>query len=388
MKIEWKDCFKIGGSIFLLYLAINYWKDAANLVAAVLSAAAPLTVGAIIAYMVNILMSGYERRYFPGNDNPVVIKSRRPVCMLLAFLTLVAVIALVIWVVVPQLVSCVGIIFAGIPEVARKAVTFAQEKNLFSEETLQYLQEIDWESKLSGIISFLGNGIGDVLDIVITTVSSVFGFVVNALISTIFAVYILSNKETLCKQLDRISHRYLPDKVCNTIDYALDVLNHCFRRYIVGQCTEAVILGVLCTVGMWIFKFPYAVMVGTLVAFTALIPIAGAYIGAGVGAFMILTVDPWKALMFLVYLIILQQLEGNLIYPRVVGSSMGLPGIWVLAAVTVGGGIMGIPGMLLGVPLAAACYRFLRDDVRRGELLADPVELLEEPEEESVIDFE
>ena len=372
MKIEWKDCLKIGGSIFLLYLAINYWKTAANMVVAVLGAAAPLTIGAIIAYMVNILMAGYERRYFPGNDKPIVVKSRRPVCMLLAFLTLVAVVVLVVWLVVPQLASCVAVIFAGIPDVARRAVAFAQEQNLFSEETLLYLQEIDWESKISGIISFLGNGIGDVLDIVITTVSSVFDFVVTTLISIIFAVYILANKETLGKQLDRISHRYLSDKVCSTIDYALDVLNHCFRRYVVGQCTEAVILGALCTIGMWIFKFPYAVMVGTLVAFTALIPIAGAYIGAAVGAFMILTVDPWKAVMFLVFLIILQQLEGNLIYPKVVGSSMGLPGIWVLASVTIGGGIMGIPGMLLGVPLAATAYRIIRDDVHKYELLNAP----------------
>ena len=388
MKLQWKDCLKIGGSIFLLYLAINYWKDAANLVVAVLAAGAPLTVGAVIAYMVNILMSAYEKRYFPGNTSSAVVKSRRPVCMLLAFLTLLAVIVLVIWLVVPQLVSCMGVIFEGIPVVAAKAIAFAQEENLFSEETLAYLLSIDWQSKLTQIVTFLGNGIGDVLDIVITTVSSVFGFVVNALISTIFAVYILADKETLGKQLNRVSHRYLSDKVCNAVDYALDVLNHCFRRYVVGQCTEAVILGVLCMIGMWIFKFPYAVMVGTLVAFTALIPIAGAYIGAAVGAFMILTVDPWKALMFLVFLIVLQQLEGNLIYPKVVGSSMGLPGIWVLAAVTIGGGIMGITGMLLGVPLAAACYRFLRDDVRRGELLAEPVELREEPEEDSAIDFE
>ena len=128
-------------------------------------------------------------------------------------------------------------------------------------------------------------------------------------------------------------------------------------------CLEAVIIGVLCALGMGLLRLPYATMVGALVGFTALIPVAGAYIGAGVGAFMILTVAPIKAVIFLVFLVILQQLEGNLIYPKVVGSSLGLPGIWVLAAVTVGGGIMGIGGMLLGVPLAAAAYRILRDEV-------------------------
>ena len=141
--------------------------------------------------------------------------------------------------------------------------------------------------------------------------------------------------------------------------------------------TEAVILGALCSVGMGILRLPYALMVGALVAFTALIPVAGAYIGAGVGAFMILTVDPMKALIFLIFIVVLQQLEGNLIYPKVVGSSMGLPGIWVLAAVTIGGGLAGIVGMLLGVPLAAAVYRFVRDDVRKHERLNQPEETSE-----------
>ena len=147
----------------------------------------------------------------------------------------------------------------------------------------------------------------------------------------------------------------------------IHILDDCFHRYIVGQCTEAVILGALGSAGMVILRLPYALMVGALVAFTALIPVAGAYIGAAVGAIMILTVDPVKALIFLVFLVILQQLEGNLIYPKVVGSSMGLPGIWVLAAVTVGGGLAGILGMLLGVPLAAVVYRIIRDDVRKHE---------------------
>ena len=147
----------------------------------------------------------------------------------------------------------------------------------------------------------------------------------------------------------------------------LKVLNDCFHRYVVGQCVEAVIIGVLCMIGMFIFRFPYATMIGTLVGFTALVPIAGAYIGAVVGAFMILTVSPLQAVLFVVYLTVLQQLEGNLIYPRVVGTSLGLPGMWVLAAVTVGGGLYGILGMLIGVPLAAAAYRLLKEDVSRRE---------------------
>ena len=158
---------------------------------------------------------------------------------------------------------------------------------------------------------------------------------------------------------------YIKPHTRETISYVLDTANKSFSSFIVGQCTEAVILGTLCTVGMLIFRFPYAAMTGTVVGVTALIPIVGAYIGAVVGGFMIFTQDPIQALLFLVFLVVLQQLEGNLIYPRVVGTSIGLPGIWVLAAVTIGGGAAGISGMLLGVPLAATLYRLLNDSVDR-----------------------
>ena len=160
---------------------------------------------------------------------------------------------------------------------------------------------------------------------------------------------------------------YLPKETCRKIRAVVKTMDECFHNYIVGQCTEAVILGVLCILGMLLFRLPYATMVGTLVGFTALIPVAGAYIGAAVGAFMILTVSPAKALVFLIFILVLQQLEGNIIYPRVVGQSIGLPAIWVLAAVTVGGGLFGVVGMLLGVPLAATAWKLLGKDMKARE---------------------
>ena len=171
---------------------------------------------------------------------------------------------------------------------------------------------------------------------------------------------------------------YLKPTWYNRLTYFLQTLNSCFHSFVVGQCTEAVILGLLCMTGMMIFQFPYASMVGALIGFTALIPVAGAYIGAGVGAFMIFTVSPIKALLFLLFISILQQLEGNLIYPKVVGSSIGLPGIWVLAAVTIGGGVLGIGGMLLAVPLTATCYQMIRTDVVKRNSLPTPPAPLEE----------
>ena len=372
MKLRWRDCVKVGVSIFLLYLAVHYWQTAANLVSALVSASLPLIIGGVVAYLVNILMANYEGRWKDNPKKPGLAKLRRPVCMLLAFLTLVAIVALVCGLIIPQLVDCVGLIIAELPGVMADAIDLAEQWKLFSPEVLASLESIDWNAQIGKLVGVVTSGIGDVVSLVVSAVSSVFSFLVTALLSLIFSIYLLSGKEELASQVDRLAKRYVGNRLYGKLVYFLHTLDDCFHRYIVGQCTEAVILGALCAIGMGILRLPYALMVGALVAFTALIPVAGAYIGAGVGAFMILTVDPFKALVFLIFIVVLQQLEGNLIYPKVVGSSMGLPGIWVLAAVTVGGGLAGIVGMLLGVPLAAALYRIIRDDVRKHETLNQP----------------
>lgn len=365
MKVQGKTCLKVGVSIFLLYLAIHYWPALAGFAASLLGAATPLIIGAMLAYMVNILMSFYERHYFPKSRKSAAGKSRRPVCMLAAFVTMIAIIALIIGLVVPELVACVQLIFAELPSALGWVAVHLEKLSFLPESVTEFLNSINWESGIQQLVELVTSGIGNVMGTVINLVSSVFSGVVTAFLSLIFAVYLLAGRDRISRQFGRLMDRYLPGSLHRKISYTLNVLNDCFHRYIVGQCTEAVILGLLCTLGMLLLRLPYATMIGALVAFTALIPVAGAYIGAGVGAFMILTVSPIKALVFLVFLVILQQLEGNLIYPRVVGSSMGLPGVWVLAAVTVGGGLMGISGMLLGVPLTAAIYRMLREDVNR-----------------------
>ena len=372
MKLTWKEYLAGALSIFGLYLAIHYWGTVAGVIKGLISASMPLILGCAIAYLVNIVMSAYERRFFPSSPKTAVIKMRRPVCMLLAFLTLIAIVVLIFGLVLPQLAECIGIIIDAFPGFMEKVIALANEWKLFDPETLQSLQSIDWKNQVGKLVEVVGSGLGNVVDVLVNAVSSVFSWIVTALLAVIFSIYLLLGKENLANQADRILRRYLSRKLWARIEYFIGVLDDCFHRYIVGQCTEAVILGVLCSIGMGILRLPYAMMIGALVAFTALIPVAGAYIGAGVGAFMILTVDPFKALIFIVFLVILQQLEGNLIYPKVVGSSMGLPGIWVLAAVTVGGGLAGIVGMLLGVPLAATFYRILRDDVNRHTVTEIP----------------
>lgn len=364
MKTEWKNCLSLAASIFLLYLGIHYWPNVVQILSALLGAAMPLILGGIIAYIINILMSFYEQHYFSKANSVWAAKSRRPVCMVAAFATLVAVVVLIVWLVVPQLVACVQLIAAELPDTLEKVSDWINQHGILPENIAAALAGIDWNARIGQILQTVTFGLGNVVDVVFSAVSSVFSGIMTAVMSTIFAIYLLLGKETLSGQLHQITRRYMKPASRDKLYYIMGITNDCFHKYIVGQCTEAVILGMLCTFGMMILQLPYATMIGALVAFTALIPVAGAYIGAVVGAFMILTVSPVQAVIFLVYLVILQQLEGNLIYPKVVGSSMGLPAIWVLAAVTIGGGVIGIPGMLLGVPLAATIYRLVRDDVK------------------------
>lgn len=365
MKLEWKVCFRAGVSIFLLFLCIHYWTDFAGLLTVFVGATSSLLIGGVIAYLINILMTFYEKYYFVNSRKPFAKKSRRPVCMVAAFLTLIAIAVLIVWLVASQLVDCLKLIFAELPAAINDLIDLLEKYSVLPHDIANLLSSINWQSQIQKIFSFVNTGVGNVLNVVVSAVTSVFSGVVTTFLGVIFAIYLLLGKERLSGQTDRVMKRYLKKGWYDKTMYVLKVLNDCFHRYIVGQCIEAVIIGILCTIGMAILRLPYASMIGSLVGFTALIPVAGAYIGAIVGAFMIFMVSPVQAVIFLIFLVILQQLEGNLIYPRVVGSSLGLPAIWVLAAVTVGGGMLGVIGMWLGVPLAAACYRLLREDVNK-----------------------
>ena len=366
MKQETKKLAKIGVGIFLLFLCIYYWPTAATLIGKLLGAVSPLLIGFAIAYLINILMSFYERHYFPKSKKSTVEKSKRPVCMLLAFLTVLAFVAFVVWLVIPQLVECVHQLLNDFSKGMQEIILSLTEKNILPSNLSELLSAIDWKSKIEQFIGVITSGVGSALTVVINVVSSVFSVITTTLLSIIFSVYLLLGKEKLMGQANRVAKHFIKAPLYERLAHVLSVANQSFHRFIVGQVTEALILGALCTVGMLIFQFPYAPVIGALVSLMALIPIAGAYISAAIGAIIIFTESPVKALLFLVFIIVLQQLEGNLIYPKVVGSSIGLPGIWVLAAVTVGGGIMGITGMLLGVPLAATAYTLLREKLSKA----------------------
>ncbi len=353
--------------IFLLYVAIHYWPSISGFLGKLISAASPLFIGAVVAYFINLPMQFYEKKLFAKTKKPLLMKIRRPLCLFLAIISFAVVISLVIGLVVPQLISCIQLIISKLPDAMDQLIALLRKSTLISDKVIASLSAVDWESRIDQLVDLVTGGITDMMSIVISTVTGLISGIVTAFLSLIFSLYLLSGKDRLRKQMGRLAKAFLPEKAENKLRYFIEVISSSFHRYLVGQCTEALILGALCAVGMLILRLPYAAMIGALIAFTAMIPVAGAYIGAGIGAFMILTVSPLKALIFLIFITVLQQLEGNLIYPKVVGSSMGLPGIWVLAAVTVGGGLAGVLGMLFGVPLASAFYRIIRDMLHEKE---------------------
>ncbi|MBE5783153.1 MAG: AI-2E family transporter [Clostridiales bacterium] len=367
--MDWKGLVRIGGVFFLLYLAIYYWSSVEKGLALLIGAAMPLVVGMSGAYILNILMSFYERHYFPKakKRKKLVEQSRRPVCLVAAIVTLIAVITILVRLVIPELWAAIGFLAQEVEEGVKKLLNSEWAAKLLTEERRAELNATNWEELLSKGAKLLWSGLGGAAGAVAGVLTSVFSMAVTAFTGCIFSIYLLLDKEKLQSQCGRLMQAYLPEKWHGRIGHVVGVLNGSFHRYIVGQCTEALILGSLCAVGMLLFRFPYAGMIGALVGFTALIPIAGAYIGAGVGAIMMLTVSPGKAILFLIFIVVLQQLEGNLIYPKVVGKSMGLPPLWVMGAVTIGGGLMGILGMLLGVPLAAAAYQLIREALNDRE---------------------
>lgn len=361
-KLTWKDCLKIGVTATAVYLLIYYWSAGAGFVADVFDALGAFALGLAIAYVVNILMSFYERHYFKKSNAVLAQKSRRPVCLLLAFLSVIVMITIIISVVVPGVTNSVTIVVNNAPA----AVQQLMENDLVQKylpEVYKWVQTLNWTGIAEQISSFLKNNYNGIIG----TVSSAASGMVSFFLGIIFSIYLLVGKEKLQAQCKRLFERFLPAKFLKKLYYFLAVMNRSFHSFIVGQVTEAVILGGLCTIGLLLLKIPYAVLIGVLVGFTALIPIVGAYIGAGVGILMIITDTPAKAITFVIFLVILQQVEGNLIYPRVVGSSIGLPGIWVLAAVTVGGGVGGIVGMLAAVPLTAGLYQIIREDLNKHE---------------------
>lgn len=332
--------------------------------------AGPFVSGGVVAFVLNLPLKLFEEKLLKRWRGRAAAKVKRPLCIVLSLVSVVLVISLVVGTVVPQVTATAGEVGKKIPGFLDKVVAelekLTQNYPQLAEKVAELeTLEIDWNMLTEIVVDFLKNGAGDVLTSTVSVASGIIGGIVNGVIAFTFALYILAQKEKLEDQGRRIIRAYLPEQAGTRILEVCSMLYKNFSSFITGQCLEAVILGFMFVVSMSIFRMPYALMIGVLIAFTALIPIVGAFIGCFVGAFMILMDNPVQALWFVILFLILQQLEGNLVYPRVMGNSVGLPSIWVLMAVSLGGSLFGIGGMLFFIPLFSTFYALFRESVNK-----------------------
>lgn len=361
-----KWLIKIAAVCILLYLGLQNIAAISAALSRFLDLIMPLILGSAIAVILNVPMRFLEAHLWTKSDHPLLQRLRRPTAFLLSVLFIIGAFLGVILLVIPELVDAFSVIAQGIAELVEKLSSADQEK-LMAHPLSRALMDIDWDGMLASAQEWLKAEGGQIVDIAFGTLASLIGGIFDFFIAFVFSVYILLGKEKLTRQASRLIRVWIPGKGGEWLIHAASIINITFRKFISGQSLEALILGSLCMIGMMILQLPYAPMVGALVGVTALIPVVGAFIGTIIGAFMILTVSPIQAVVFVIYLLILQQIEGNLIYPRVMGSRVNMPGMWIMAAVTVGGGIGGPIGMLLSVPIASAAYTLLREATKNRE---------------------
>jgi predicted PurR-regulated permease PerM len=321
----------------------------------------PFLLGGVMAFILNVPMRRIEQ-LLPGKKES---KIRRPLSLCLTLVFVMGLLLLVVFVVLPQLFETVMSLQNSIP--AFLAGIKVEAERLFAQnpEIADYISniEIDWKSFLENVVGFLSAGAGTVLSSTVSAALSFISGMTAFLIALVFAVYILLQKETLSRQIHKLMKAFLPEEVTLRTLEILTLVSETFSHFLTGQCMEAIILGSMFFLTLTAFDLPYGILIGVLIAFTALIPMFGAFIGCAIGAFLMLMVRPLDAVVFLIIFFVLQQVEGNFIYPHVVGNSVGLPSIWVLVAVTIGGSAMGIVGMLIFIPLCSVVYAILREIV-------------------------
>ena len=354
-------------TVLVLACAINY-RTMFQYIAVFFGIIFPFVLGGIIAFIINIPMRSLEKNIFgriPWKKKEKRKGLIRGLSMVTAMALIVAVIVLVFFVVVPQLGETVMEVSNNIVQFWPKVQEWAMKIFSDNPEIMEWVNsiEIDWESLLKQAISFLQTGAGTILGSTFNAAKVIVNFATNFAVAFVFAIYVLLQKEKLQVQIRKVMYAFLPERVVESTLDVCRLANKTFSNFLTGQCLEAVILGCMFVITMSILRFPYALLIGVLIAFTALIPIFGAFIGCAVGTFLILIENPMQALGFIILFLVLQQIEGNLIYPHVVGNSVGLPSIWVLVAVTLGASLMGVAGMLIFIPLLSVIYTLFRRHV-------------------------
>lgn len=344
-----------------LLLLVVYFDEIWSFLGFAVSVASPFVIGAALAYLLNIIMSRLERVYFPNSENKVVLRTRRVACLILSLCVVAAVMALVGWLVSGQLKDSAGALFQGVSAAISALVEIAEDHDLDTGIMAVFGKDItQWETLLGEAVNKMG-GVDNMISQAVGFGGALTGSAVNALIAFVFALYLLASKEKALAGARTFAHTILPEAWYEHLCHVVEVADECFSRFIAGQCLEAMILGSLCALGMTLLSFPHALTIGVCVGLFSLVPLIGAWIGGIVGVLMILPYSFEQAVFFVVFLLVLQQIEGHFIYPKTVGTAVGVSSIWVLVAVFVGGALLGVPGILLGVPFVATASRLLED---------------------------
>lgn len=324
----------------------------------------PFILGGAIVFVINVPMSFLEKKIFENikKENKAARKLARPVSLLLTIVLVIGVIALVMIGVIPQLTKTMGSLMINITDFIPQIKIWIRDFFHDNREIMNLVDQVQFkpDQAIRWGISLLGNGAGNMMNTTVSAVGSVVSGLATFFIAFSFACYVLFQKEKLHVQVRKVLFAFLPKQKADAFLKVCSLTYRTFANFLTGQCLEAVILGCMFVVTLSILRMPYALLIGVLIAFTALIPIFGAFIGCAVGSFLIFMVSPKQAIIFIIVFLVLQQIEGNLIYPHVVGESVGLPSIWVLAAVTIGGNLMGIVGMLVFIPLLSVVYTIFR----------------------------
>lgn len=366
-----KELRRIITVVAVVVLLIVYSGNILSAIGGIIDVFNPFFAGVAIAFVLNIPMDMIEKKFMSGWNTGIKRKAKRAISMISAILIVIGVLAIVVFSLVPQLGDTFKDIADRLPEFNQNIVEYVDDLTKDYPQVNKIVNQIDtseqdWSGLLEGVTSFMQSGVaGNILTSTVNVASSIAVFVFRAIIAICFAIYLLVSKEKILRNIKTVFKTYMPAKAFKYLHDGTKLLIDTFKKFIAGQCVEAVVLGCIFAITMVIFRIPYAILVSVLIAFTALIPVAGAFIGCAVGAFLILMVSPIKMLWFLILFIILQQLENKLIYPKIVGSSVGLPSIWVFVAVTVGGSISGVVGMLVFIPIASTLYVLLKEDIVR-----------------------
>lgn len=348
----------------------------------------PFIFGFCIAFILNIPLSKIEGMLTGKNkkgkikknsdkrekkvepENKKTNRKLRLLSIVISLLIFIGIIFLTLFLVIPEFINTISIFKDSIPTAFNTCKEWLENVMSNNPQVIEKINEFkpDWQQLDENVTTWIKSTATGIIGVSIDFVISFLSGVINFFMGVIFAVYMLMQKEKLVCQFKRVFRAYIPEEKCNSLFHIGQITNDTFKKFFGGQFIEAILLGILCFIGMTIFRMPYALTISVLVGVTALIPVFGAFFGTAIGAILILAVDPMQAVWFVVYIIVLQQIDGNFIYPKVVGDSVGLPGIWVMLAVLVGGNSMGIIGMLIGVPIASVIYKLVKEYVNSKKI--------------------